>query len=165
MAQREPARLLGFGHRELALMPTPTPLGPIYYRERQHRKGRLVRFVENSPNSYFVTVVSICGRDGEESKVHRKRTTSRHQLTELYQQVEVAAACTCVYLKQSTFAPVDRDDEGDCFHFHRVFVCGGCGKVAPWCQGGDRDPDMDPEGDLCCACAVANLDKAQAQGA
>ncbi len=129
---------------------------PVYYKERGHRKGRLVRFVKNGPSRDCVTVISVGGRDGEECKVHRKRTIFRWRLDELYAKAEIVGPCQCMHHRRSTFAPVDRDDEGDCFHFHRVFVCGGCRRVAPWCWGGDRVFVTDPLGDdLCDDCAAA----------
>lgn len=124
-----------------------------YYLERGHRRGRLIAVIHSGV--MFVDVISVCGRDGEETKTHRKRTTPKHRLHELYRKVEIVGPCQCVYQKQSQFAPVDRDDDGDCFHFHRVFVCGGCRRVATWCRGGDRAPAIDPSGDLCDDCAAA----------
>lgn len=130
-----------------------------YYRERNRKKGRLIGILSRATDTDHYVTVAVCGRGGEETKVHRVGAISRYRLLALYQKTEVVGPCVCCFNKQSSHAPVECDEDGDCFDFHKVFICGGCGRVAPWCYGGDREPNIDPDGDLCSDCAVANMRK------
>jgi hypothetical protein len=136
-----------------------------YYRERHRRKGRLIGILGRAQDSDHFVTVAICDRRGEETKVHREGVISRYRLTDLYEEVERIGKCCCVgEFGVSTYAEMNGADEpGDCFDHHKVFVCGKCGRVAPWCLGGDYDDKWDPDGDLCSECAVEIMDEIEAQ--
>jgi hypothetical protein len=140
-----------------------------YYLERGHRRGRLVAIVAEHPSKAFCTVVSVCGRDGEECKTHRAREVSMYRLRQTHKPVETAHPCECLEDGFSSHVEVEDDTcEGDCYFHHKVFVCSQCQRVAPWCYGGPADEfgakqEVDPEGTLCNTCAVANVERNESQ--